>query len=514
MNSNIQKHIDYLTKSNLFNGKLYKIADGCSKSLIIKVTFLLIITSNLQAVNNSGYNQTIYMSLVREYADAMITHARDVYGNSHSPLFASALDRDQMRLDKENTFHSIPGVRENDRSLRGANVLVDVSLFDILYKLTEVTGEEKYTEEADEVLKYFFNNCQSEYTGLMCWGEHLHWDFFDEKCGYLLDDIHEADSWPFMDKWYELAPEGAWKYVIGEWDHQVADKKTGDFSRHAGWSSHIPEKGSDFPRYAGQMIERWADAYQRNINANRDRREELLTAIEVLVSRMEQNMSMTATGYLPAMRGVDYVWPTSNLELARCLIEASNNLPVQMADRLRSLALKQDSNFLRAPHLVQSSGGFAVTLHSETGIPRERSMNKPYTISWSVGYGYFNHAHIANVCYGRYCQLVSMNPYIANIYKELVLTVANQYLVLVPDTNALQKPDTYADVIDLMINSYYLTGNRGFLQRADFFAQIGLLLFVDKGIPIPKATNKHNHYESITGGPAFMMALLKLGILI
>ncbi|MCI5223348.1 MAG: hypothetical protein D3924_11910 [Candidatus Electrothrix sp. AR4] len=35
---------------------------------------------------------------MKAYADAMITHGRDVYGDTHSPLFGEELDRRTMRM--------------------------------------------------------------------------------------------------------------------------------------------------------------------------------------------------------------------------------------------------------------------------------------------------------------------------------------------------------------------------------------------------------------------------------
>ena len=35
-------------------------------------------------------------------------------------------------------------------------------------------------------------------------------------------------------------------------------------------------------------------------------------------------------------------------------------------------------------------------------------------------------------------------------------------------------------------------------------------LFLTDGLPLPRATNQHDHYETITGGPDLMLALLKL----
>lgn len=454
-----------------------------------------------------------YLALVKAYADAMIADGRDHYGTTSSPLFASALNRRTMELANSATFGNIDGIRETDRSLGGANPLWEVGLYKILYGLSTITKDPSYAREADKAIKYFFDNCQSETTGLLAWGEHLFWDFKSEECGFAAKDYHEASVWPFWDKSYQLSSEASWRFAIGEWDHQIENKSTGDFSRHAKYSKHGPEKGSDFPRYAGQMIERWSIALSRKENKNQARREELYEAIEVLVRRMEENSKQTATGYLPALRGADYVWPTSNLELARCLFEATDNLEGPLKQRMLDLAIKQDTDFLKAAHKIQTGGGFAVTLHSETGEPRNRSMNKPYTQTWATGYGYGTHAGTANLLHERYQQLKIQYPEISGEYKEMILAAANQYLTESPDLAKAQNPDAFADVMQLMITAFQLTANEVYKSRADFFADMGIGLFLDGESALPKATSKHHHYETITGGPYFMQTLLELYVL-
>ncbi|MCK5103899.1 MAG: hypothetical protein KAR17_13840, partial [Cyclobacteriaceae bacterium] len=148
-----------------------------------------------------------YLNIVKVYADAMISEGRDFYGAESTPLFASALNRETMKIGSKEDFGTIKGVRKNDRSIGGANPLQDSELFEILYSLSEITGNEIYAGEADKSLQYFFTHCQSPTTGLMAWGEHLYWDFENEACGYgkVNQDYHEAGAWPFWDRCYELA---------------------------------------------------------------------------------------------------------------------------------------------------------------------------------------------------------------------------------------------------------------------------------------------------------------------
>jgi len=162
------------------------------------------------------------------------------------------------------------------------------------------------------------------------------------------------------------------------------------------------------------------------------------------------------------------------------------------------------------PHTITSGGGFAVTIDSVTGQPRSRSMNKPYSAVWATGYGYGIHAGIANKCYVRYLQLKEVHSGIAVKYKKLILVAADQYLTAIPDSNRLQKPGALASVITLMMNTHQLTGRKKYFDRADEFGRLGVNLFLDDGLPLPRATNQHEHYETITGSPDFMNALLQL----
>jgi len=459
-----------------------------------------------------------HLATVRAFADAMVADGRDVYGEVHSPLFASALDRRTMRIGE---FPSIDGVREHDRSQTGGNPQDNMPLYGILHRLSELTGETRYREEANAALCWFFGHCQSPATGLMAWGEHLYWDFEEEACAGRDADHEIRGAWPYWDVVYGCRPDAAWRFAIGEWDHQVADKQTGDFSRHARYSEHEPRGGTDFPRYAGQMILDWADAWSRPENAQRERRDDLLVAIRVLVGRMERNMAVSPSGKLLAGTDANHrriVWPTSNLELARCLWKAIPMLAegeafpgrAGMIARMRALALRQDEDFLGYPHRILEGGGFAATIDAETGEPRSREMNKPYSSTWSTGYGYGIHAGPARKAYGRYTQLRDSHPAIAARYRPLIVAAADRYLDEEPDRDALLKPAAFASVIDLLLKVHAMTGEEDYLARADHFGRVAHALFFDDVSPLPKATDRHDHYENLTGGLRLLAVYLDL----
>ncbi len=494
---------------------LRKFINSWSIGIFLVMLIILIFTS----VNASQHDEKSLLNIVQGYANAMIENGRDTYGEEQSPLFAAALDRSNMGIGSVEKFGSIPGVREGDRSIGGSNPQEDYSLYAILYDLTQITGDKSYAQEADKALEFFFKRTQSPETGLMAWGEHLHWDMQQDTIGGR--DIHEIKGkWAFWDQSYRLAPEASWRHVIGLWDHQIANKKTGNFSRHTRWSKHDPDKGFEFPRYAGQMILDWAIAYDRKENAQRERRDDLLKAISVVAGRIEDNMALTNSGYLPAGRAeegdhINVTWMPNNLELARTLWKAKRYLreaDKDLARRLENLALEQDYGFLKAPHKITTGGGFASSLHTDTGEPRTREMNKPYTAVWATGYGQGTHAALANLCFKRYKQLKEKHPELAEKYRVYILAAANQYLSQNPDLDQVQKPRAFSNVIELMLNAYNLMQEKRFINRADYFSRTSIALFLNDDLPLPKATNQHSHYEAITGGPELMHTLLKLHV--
>jgi hypothetical protein len=73
------------------------------------------------------------------------------------------------------------------------------------------------------------------------------------------------------------------RFARGLWDHQIANKQTGDFSRHANYERHGPGRGNQFPRHGGYYIATWTEAYTRGGDP------EYLKAIEVVVDMFERH---------------------------------------------------------------------------------------------------------------------------------------------------------------------------------------------------------------------------------
>ncbi|MCE5251260.1 hypothetical protein LLG96_13670 [bacterium] len=454
-----------------------------------------------------------YLAIVRSYADVMIEHGRDVYGTEHTPLFAVALDRSTFRVPEGDKLREILaieradwGIRPHDRTVQGANPMQDQNLYQVLYALTEVTGDKTYTREADKALRWFFTHCQSPATGLFAWGEHIGWDFTTETIiDKLAGTTHEfARPWLLWGRSFELAPEPCRDFALGLRNHQIADLEKGLYSRHARYDVHGPDTGSEYPRHGGFYIATWAAAYEHTKDPV------FLDAIDKLVTAFENRRNKTTGALMAETQSPDLMWPQSNLSLAVDLWDSAEKVPYWLADKMRACASKTDEVFLKIRHDLSPGGkGFMIHTVTSTLEPGWWRGGKPddsmrhFTDTWATGYGDATDAQIAMLCYLRYEQVPLEG------YRRLVLDTAARYLTSEPDTTIALYPGALADAIALLLSVYRMTGEQRYLDRADVFGRRAVEIFFGDS-PLPRASSKHDHYEAITRGDTLVMDLLLL----
>ena len=484
------------------SGMLLGFQSGCSEQTSVQVS----------------HKETVdYLGTVKSYAETLIYHCRDRYGTVHSPLIATTVDRGTLRMYGRKDIEWLRQIRlqdwENwqirnaDRVIECANPQHDQNLYQVLYALTEITGEKRYADQADKTLKWFLENCQSRATGLLAWGEHMGWNLNSEniiqndpiKRKLVHDDllrvyeIHEfAQPWVLWDRSFELAPDACLRFAQGLWEHQIADGKNGNFSRHANYSRHQPFTNAEFPRHGGFYIATWAHAYTRTKD------QMYIRAIETLVDYFDTRRSSLHDA-LPAESSTRFdgkcLWATSNLSLAIDLAQSADKMPERLANKMRKSASRTDKVFLRLAHDLGKNGkGFLLNAHVDTLEPLGPS---PYTGPW-------DHAGTANLCLLRYRQTELAG------YRNLVLDAASLYLDTEPQIKYALHPGQLGSVIYLMLGAYELTGDKRYLSRADHYARRSISLFLDDGCPLPKVNTKYDHYEAVSGADTLMMAMLKL----
>lgn len=438
------------------------------------------------SVAAANYDEPDYLGRVVAYADAMLRHGQDSYGDTHTPLFAEALDRSTLRMPEGEALEQLAaiaredwGIRTTDRMLGGANPQHCVNLYQVLYALTVITGEPHYGSAADASLKHFLGHCRSEATGLFYWGEHAGWDLranapLQTRSG----DIHEFyRPWPLWERSWRLAPEPCRRFALGLWEHQIGDHERGDFSRHAKISEHGPGTNAPYARHGGFYIETWAAAYAQTGD------EVFPRAIEAVVDGLER-ARLHKGGYLIGGSTESGSRRPYDVSLAVSLEKASGRVPAELADKLRAVAAANDDIFA------------GIHANPSAGAAKDTNL-------WTNAYGSGPRAGRANTLMLRYRQTGK------EAYRRVILAEADLYHNQRINLTSAVWPGTVGDAVWLMLNAHELTGDDTYLEAADRFAREGIHLFL-KDCPLPGASHVHDHYEAVTNGDTLMMALLRL----
>lgn len=422
-----------------------------------------------------------FLEVVRRYADTVIERGRDTYGPQKSGLLLSALDRTTLA---PLTVRPAPpsGIRRGDRpgrawvEMHGANPMLDQNLLRVCYTLSEITGDSRYAQAADEELSWFFNHALSPKTSLLPWGEHLSWDvILDAPIGGGDETLHEfARPWVLWDRCFALVPEASWKFALGLWEHQVANHQTGGFDRHAPYFEHGPADGKDFPRHAGFYIGTWCYAWKHTTNAV------FLRAMETLLARFERKRVQQDGSQAATIGPLD-------CELAATMV------PDPLASRLRAFAAKEDELVL--PGLRK-----AIARHADAAFRVPPSASPP---KWQTAYGAGTLAGEAMFCLARHEQ--TRDP----AYRDLLVAIADGYHDSRPEEDVDAWPMSFAHVMSTQVAAWRLTGRPVYLNQARQFARMAVEMFWQDN-PLPRASMKTGHYETITGADSLALALLEV----
>jgi len=474
------------------------------ESLRVLLVILVIVSSgygadlDLEAIFRRGTPSSPFMNVVYRYADTMLEKGRDTYGPQKSGLFISALDRKTLSI-LENRPLAPSGIRQSDRPgpangpLVGANPQLDQNLLRLLYFLAEMSGEDRYQKAADNELEWFLKNTQSPATGLMPWGEHLCWNVvIDEVASAHSEPVHEfARPWMLWERCFKLAPEQSKRFALGLWDGQIADHKTGAFDRHANFYLSSPQAGMDFPRHAGFYIRTWAEAYSHTGEPT------FLEAISTLLKRFEKKRH-PVTGLIETKSGSAKASPASSLSLAIDCDGAARKVTEPLKQRLRTFVDREDQVFCSLPHDLKNKKSFVTSVDFATGKPDDT-----YTSLWDARYGAYTTAAVAMMCVSRYENTGKVG------YRDLIVEAADVYLNSLPNEQADVWPMTFGHIISLELAAFRQTTQEKYHKRAFQLGEIAVKEFFGDN-PLPRASLKTDHYESITGADTLALALAEL----
>ena len=450
-----------------------------------------------------------YVTIARAYADYMIDHGRDTYGPKHSPLFVTGIDRKTGKRISPPFAHVkrkpfMPGW-ERDRELRGsdrnygnADPLDQLTLLRIMHRLSRITGEKLYAEEADKTAAWWMANTQTK-IGLYPWGSHTYWNLDKDGGGGIFEFNH---VWPY----WNLNPSALQKYAMGLWDHYVADKKTGNFNRHANSNGHGPSGGMEFPWPGSAMIATWVQAYQDKPDP------EYLRAIDTILNRWESlrdgNGHLAPCSSYPQWAWyVGYSLAANRLDDYAKLINAKDP---KLADKMRAYGQKCDAAYLSVADDMLDIKGFGPV----SSYLRATGKFNPDRLDMIGGpwQDRKDYAGFALMMYERMKR--NDSPELQNRFRKAVLDSAEVYMSVNPEVQWSVWGDNTANAIRLMLAAHELTENTAYLHRADHFARLAVDMFLDDTSPLPKFTSQDNFYEveSVTApsSDVWMLATLEM----
>jgi hypothetical protein len=453
---------------------------------------------DLKKMFQEGIPASPFAGIIYNYADAMLEHGRDTYGPQKTGLFLSALDRQTLSPLKIRP-PAPAGIRESDRPgpadgpLVGANPHLDENLLRLMYFLKGLSGEERYPQAADNALKWFLENAQSQDTGLLPWGEHLSWNVMtDGIASGHRKPVHEfARPWLLWPRCFELTPEPSKKFALGLWNSQIADHETGSFNRHANIQESSPQSGMDFARHVGFYIRTWAEAFAYT----RDRT--FLRAIDVLLKRYEKKRH-PMTGLIEVVSGSSNANSALSLSLGIDCDGAARKVPEPLRTRLRQFALCEDEIFCSLSHDLKNKKGFALTFDLATG-----KSDGSFSSLWDTKYGAFTTAAVAMMCVSRYHNTGNAT------YRDLIVAAADAYMDSMPTDDVDAWPMTFGHAISLELAAFAASSQEKYYKQAFKFGESAVRRFFDNSV-LPRASLKTDHYESITGADTLVLALVEL----
>jgi len=182
-----------------------------------------------------------FLAAAARYGDTVITHGRDVYGPTKTPMFTRYLHRERLR--------SPASIASMPPALGGAPRPIVQTQFDrtqnllrTLAALSQATGNAKYAEAGMEATAHIFEEYAMPHSGLIVFGNHMTIDllgdrsYSDGRSG----DIFELEVvFPFYDFWHDVSPLKTERFVKGCWEVYVRDWHTMHYNRHAGFNKNI-----------------------------------------------------------------------------------------------------------------------------------------------------------------------------------------------------------------------------------------------------------------------------------
>jgi len=189
-------------------------------SAMCVLSLLIVVAESQSAVSKNVQNKSrdnSQIKAVMRFAETVMQHGRDVYGQKHTPLFVDGLNVDTVKPPEK--IQSWSG-GEGMQPWISSNLGHQGNLMRFLAGLSRFTGDPKYQKAMQAAIRYNFDHFQGA-GGLLPMGHHrfielkrdnYHGDVSKEDC------CHELKgNYPYYEIFWEVNPDGTEKMVQGIW---------------------------------------------------------------------------------------------------------------------------------------------------------------------------------------------------------------------------------------------------------------------------------------------------------
>lgn len=462
--------------------------------------FLAAATGNLPAAPTTTFDPNKgYLGYARDCLDTLIASGTDTLGTATSPMFISIL----ATADHKHPGCELPpihGQRQGDRASFGGNLQHDMMLLEAARRISDLTGDPRYAQAADDYLRFFLNNCTTSATGLWPWGEHAHWDFIKEAPGHVTHEYLGAAPLDFWERAWAMNPAAVLREADGLINH-VVNLETFDYNRHADISAPLPTPRPadmtflDFPRHGGFYIQVWAFAYSKTGEQRYlDWCEKMMDHHSAM--RHPKSGLMPSTSSSPANAGI-----TTQLSLAITMLESVplfGDTPT--GKRCDQLAGEYLAALARLPHRPAEGKVCTRTPVSGPGEDIEKCLSTP---AFDADYG--GEFLCMDGLLWVQAYRVSGNTRFLDIARGIAGFYAREPRV--PEqTNTRAK--VFGSLVELMLDMAELDGGDQWLPAAESYARQGVELLYHNGI-FRGATGLW-YYESELWPSTFVHSLVRL----
>ena len=417
-----------------------------------------------------------FFQAVKTHADCLLAFGRDPVEDDPGPLFAGVIDA----LDHTVTLHLMvppPGIRVNDVSALGNNLMHDVPFLETLLALTRLTGEPAYARAVDAVFDYYPKHCPYPATGLFPWGEHAQWSFkgkrvmpnfvcdpiyFAETNAIIHEHLRFAPAW-FWERMWASGPEAVVRFAHGL-DRHLMNKDTFEHNRHAPLTEHVwnempyTGQGKDFARHAGFFIFDCLFAFRKSGDRG---------LLDWARRKTAYHMKHRLPGGIVrgCIRTPGYEGEGQHDSLAMSLHDAAQALGLETPEGAEFLAIAEE---LFGARRKQHEGKQAQPFEEEL----------PPAAAWNCGYGAATPRAVST---GMPAQMWVRTG--AQWYADTLCHAAD-WQMAVPPPPADRPVVTHALLVNLkaQLNAYAVSGEKRYLDRAEEVARWGIERFAPTGL--------------------------------